>query len=253
MSSFTGESVIIPTIDELESISEVIRIICTTCPKEDIKDISIIYSKASTSLFIEELHRITEDYDDIVFNIAVQKGDKLSHALQTGVELAQGSHICFIGADMENDPNDISVMIELSKKNPEKIITGSRRLAKDGFAGYPKLKYLLNSLFQIYLRVFFNTKGSDVTYLFQSTPADILRNHKFLYPEAYVLEVALLSEINKIPTLEFPTRVSRRKQGSSHLRFKYYMEFMKATSTIFRRAMLRKEIEKRKQKNQFDK
>lgn len=230
---FTGLSVVIPTIDEIEDVKEVVSEILNSCRKEDICDIALIYAPFSERRFVELLWSIKESYPDIIFNIACQDGKGVGNAVQCGIAMSKGSHITMIGADMENDPRDLAVMIELSKKYPECIITGSRRLEKGGFSEYPKIKVLLNLAFQLVLKVLFHTKGSDVTYLFQSTPADIIKEHKFLCPEAFVLELALLAETENLPFREFPSKVCRRKHGSSHLTFRYHLGFMKAAFRIF--------------------
>lgn len=233
MNGFTGLSVIIPTIDEIEDIKEVVNIILSTCKKEDISDIALIYAPFSDKEFIGYLRSFREMYPDTVFNIACQPGKGVGDAVRYGISLSRGSHITMIGADMENDPHDIAVMAELSKKHPEHIITGSRNLKKDGFSEYPKGKTLINRAFQLVLKILFGTKGSDVTYLFQSTPAHIIKEHKFLCPDAFVLELALLAEIKKLPSIEFPSKVYRRRHGSSHLTFRYHLGFMKAMFRIF--------------------
>ncbi len=233
MNGFTGLSVVIPTIDETEDVKEVVSTILGTCKKEDICDIALIYSPLSDEEFIKQLHSLKEKYPGTVFNIACQPGKGVGDAVRYGISMSRGSHITMIGADMENDPADIALMAELSKKHPECIITGSRRLRKDGFSEYPKVKILANLAFQLVLKILFRTKGSDVTYLFQSTPAHIIKNHEFLCPEAFVLELALLAETNSLPFREFPSKVYRRRHGSSHLTFRYHIGFIKATFKIF--------------------
>ena len=233
MNGFTGLSVIIPTIDEKEDIKEVIGIILGTCEKGDISDIGLIYSPHSEKEFAEYLESFRKLYPDTVFNIACQPGKGVGDAVRHGISLSRGSHITMIGADMENDPHDIAVMARLSKEHPDHVISGSRNLAKGGFSEYPKSKIFLNLAFQLVLKILFSTKGSDVTYLFQSAPAHIIKEHKFLCPEAFVLELALLQETEGLPTIEFPSKVYRRKHGSSHLTFRYHLGFMKATFKIF--------------------
>lgn len=236
MNGFTGLSVVIPTIDEKEDIKEVVSIIINTCKKEDISDIALIYAPFSEKDFVEYLYSFPQLFPDTVFNIACQPGKGVGDAARYGISLSHGSHITMIGADMENDPNDIAVMIELSKQHPECIITGSRRLKKGGFNEYPKIKTLINLAFQLVLKILFNTEGSDVTYLFQSTPAHIIKEHRFVCPEAFVLELALLAETKRLPSVEFPSKVYRRQHGSSHLTFRYHIGFMKATCKIFFKA-----------------
>lgn len=233
VSGFTGLSVVIPTIDEIEDVREVVRVILTSCRKEDICDIALIYAPFSEKSFAEHLVSISESYPDITFNIACQKGKGVGDAVQCGIAMSKGSHITMIGADMENDPADLAVMIKMSKETPECIITGSRRLSPEGFREYPKIKTVLNLAFQLVLKVLFHTRGSDVTYLFQSTPAHIIKEHKFMCPEAFVLELALLAETERLPFREFPSKVCKRRHGSSHLTFKYHIGFMKATFRIF--------------------
>lgn len=234
MNGFTGLTVVIPTIDEAEDIKEVVNIILKTCNKNDISDISLIYAPFSDKKFVEYLHSLKDCFPDTVFNVACQPGKGVGDAARYGISLGKGSHIVMIGADMENNPNDIAVMAELSKKHPECIITGSRRLCKDGFKEYPKIKTLINLTFQFILKILFRTKGSDVTYLFQSTPVHIIEEHEFVCPEAFVLELALLAETENLPSVEFPSKVSSRRHGSSHLTFKYHLGFLKATFKILK-------------------
>lgn len=235
VNGFSGLSVVIPTIDEIEDVKEVVSVILNSCKKEDICDIALIYAPFSEKSFVEHLYTIKDTYPDIAFNICCQSGKGVGDAVQCGIKMSKGSHITMIGADMENDPADLAVMIELSKQYPDHIITGSRRLTRDGFSEYPKIKTILNLCFQLVLKILFNTKGSDVTYLFQSTPAHIIKEHEFICPEAFVLELALLAETENLPFREFPSKVCRRKHGASHLTFRYHIGFMKATFRIFLR------------------
>lgn len=232
MNGFSGLSVVIPTIDEIEDIREVVSVIISSCKKEDICDITLVYAPFSEKSFIDHLHSLVSQFPDTKINIICQKGKGVGNAVREGIELSKGSHIVMIGADMENDPSDLAVMAELSKKHPSSIITGSRKLIKDGFSEYPKSKILLNFAFQFILKVLFRTKGSDVTYLFQSTPVNIIKEHEFVCPEAFVLELALLAETERIPSVEFPSKVYRRQHGSSHLTFRYHLGFIKATFRI---------------------
>ena len=64
MSSFTGLSVIIPTVDETKALMETVKIITAICAPEDIKEILIIYSKAASSEHREAIAKLEKKYEE---------------------------------------------------------------------------------------------------------------------------------------------------------------------------------------------
>lgn len=234
MADFTGVSVVIPTIDEWEDIENVITRVLQSNEEGDVKEIILVYCEKSEKAYIDFLRQLAEKYASV--KLYHQKNRGVSAAVYESFSIAQGSHLVAIGADMENDPNDIAEMVKKAKLHPNSIITASRRLRKGDFSEYPPIKRLCNIIFQEVLHLLFKTKQSDITYLYQLTPASIMQMQNLdENRDVFVLALALLTEINNYPFEEIPSKVGIRKNGKSHNGLGYYLGFIKAVCAILRK------------------
>lgn len=220
-------------MDEPE-VEEVIRRITQVCTTEEICEFLIIYSKKSSDDYLKFLQTLNNMFEGYIVRCLTEQYPGVGGALYTGFQNASGSHVVTIASDLENDPYDVRTMIDLSKENPDHIITASRQLRKSDFGDYPKIKKLFNNGFRLFLKIFLHVHQTDPTYLFQCTPKNVFLSHNFsLNRDAFVLEMALIPETENIPFTEFPSEITMRKNGESHSSFKYYFHFLKyAVSTI---------------------
>lgn len=226
-------SVVIPTIDE-EQIRDVIDCILDTCRCEDIKEIIIVYSKKTPSEFIRYLKSLRDVFLNVRLIIEEQPDSGPGDAAFYGCSLAGGTHVVILGADMENAPGDISKMIELAKNTPDSIIKASRRLKKETFENYPKVKKIFNVAFQKLICTAFSSKQTDITYAYQLTPMKYLQKYAFMPDHgAFAIELALLPELYNIPYIEIPSSVGRRTSGKSHTDFKYYLGYLITGAKIY--------------------
>lgn len=137
---------------------------------------------------------------------------------------------------MENDPKDIAEMIAIAKRHPGAVVTASRRLRKGDFSEYPALKRACNILFQMALHVLLRTKQSDITYMFQCTPRELLYQYDFSDSvDTFILALALLPEMYDIPFYEIPSKVSTRKHGKSHLSVRYFVGFLREVLRLIKK------------------
>lgn len=230
MCTFTGLSVIIPTIDEREDIENVISVIINTCKAENLSEFIIIYSRASSDEYVEYLKKLPMIFPGTVFNIFMQKHPGLNAAIYEGYATAEGSHITAIGADGENIPTDISRMLEIVKHHPDTIVTCSRKLHKNNWKTYGLIKSFFNNVYQELFHLIFRTKQTDVTYLFQCTPSFVFQEYDFsLHIDNFIISLALLPEIYNIPLIEISTQVGKRQHGSSHASARYYWQYLIGT------------------------
>ena len=222
-------SIIIPTIDEYEDIKKVVELIYTSCDHEDIAEIKLVHSNSSTADYVAYLNTFRLLFPDVRIEVMKQSRPGVCAAICEGFYSASGDHVTAIGADLENDPRDIAVMIEMAKQHPDAVITASRKLRKGDFSDYPTLKRYCNTAFQTALHILFKTKQSDITYMFQCTPKELLYRYDFSGSEdTFILALALLPELHRdISVYEFPSRVSSRQHGESHLKTKYYLKLLK--------------------------
>jgi len=233
MSSSILTSIVIPTIDE-EQVKDVIKCIADTCVPSDIAEIVVVYSKKTTEEFKEYLKSLKELFPELLLLAEEQPLSGPGDAAFYGCCKASGTHVVILGADMENDPNDISKMIALAKTVPDTIIKASRRLKKETFENYPKIKKVFNVAFQKLICTAFSSKQTDITYAYQLTPTRYLRQYPFMPDHrAFAIELALLPELYNIPYIEIPSSVGRRTSGRSHTDFKYYMGYLITGAKIF--------------------
>lgn len=228
-------TVVIPTIDEPQ-ITDVIASILNTCDPADIAGVIAVYGRQTPPEHAAFLQSLQNRFPQISVSALLQPGFGPGDAAFAGCAAAKGTHAVILGADMENDPNDISRMIALAKTDPARIIKASRRLKKETFADYPKVKKVFNVLFQWMMRTAFSSKQTDITYAYQLTPMKYLREYDFLPDHgAFAIELALLPEIYGVPYTEIPSAVSRRASGRSHTDLKYYFGYLFTAIRIYRK------------------
>ena len=199
-----------------------------TCSHKDIAEIKLIHDDRSTEDYIFFLRSLQEDYPEMKIEVIRQKRPGIGAAVYDGFYAATGDYVTAIGADMENDPRDIAAMIAMAKLHPGAVVTASRRLRRGDFSEYPSVKRFFNIAFQTLLRLLIHTKQSDITYMFQCTPKELLYRYDFSDSvDTFILALALLPEIYDIPFYEIPSKVSMRQHGQSHLTVQYYAGFLR--------------------------
>lgn len=234
MSTFSGLSVIIPTVDETNAIVKTVEIIEKICNEKDIKEILIIHSLKSTEAHINSLKKLSESKPHLNIKVLPQPGKGLGDALFYGCRISTASHFFMIGADLENDTYELKNLLELAKKNPDTVITTSRKKRKDGLKNYSRLKHILSDMFDLLMKIFFRSRQTDITYAYQITPKKYFDEKYFGEDHsAFILELALLTDIKKLPFIEVPTGIAKRQEGISHSGVSYYMGFVKAAVKLF--------------------
>lgn len=236
MSGFTGLSIIIPTVDETRSIAETVEMLHDICEKDDITEILIVHSQSSAESHIRSLFTLADRFSDLRVKVLPQPGKGLGDALFYGCNICTGSHFLMIGADGENDPCAVKEMLELAKLHPDTIITTSRTIEKNGLREYAFYKRVLSSIFRLFIRLFFGSRQTDITYAYQITPKAVF-DPSFFQPDhsAFVLELALMADVKNLPLIEIPTRVNKRSEGISHSGIRYYFGFVKTALIILMR------------------
>ena len=157
----------------------------------------------------------------------IQSNPGLGDAIQTAFSEVTGSHIIFWPADNDMDTTAFPEMVELAKNNPEKIITVSRWLCKDGFKGYGKIRKLINFTSQKCFGLLFKSELTDFTNPTQIAPLKIYRSilwegtgFEFI-PEMIFKPLKLGYEFIEVPCKSMPRQDG--KTNGSFLKFaKYY-------------------------------
>ena len=102
-------SIIIPFIDELNSLKKTLKII--TSRNKDKKEFLIIISKRKTSYnLINKLKNLKKKYN---LKIYYQKRPFVGGAVKTGIKFSKNSHIVIMASDLETNPYDLKKMISI--------------------------------------------------------------------------------------------------------------------------------------------
>lgn len=234
---FKNLTIIIPAMDETYSLKQTVNIIMSETNREHIKQIIIVLSEKRGSPACKEVAQELQKQNDKVFYI-FQKRPFAGGALQDGFDIATGSHIVMMSADLETDPYLIPSMIEQSLLYPDKIVTVSRWIKGGGFNGYNKIKLYLNFLFQKMIAIMFFSNLTDITYAYRLIPANIIKTidwKELKHP--MFLETAIVPLRLGIKFIEISGKWKARTEGVSQNSFMANFQYFK---TAFRVRFSRK-------------
>ena len=156
-----------------------------------------------------------------------QSGYGLGNAITDGFFAVNSSHIIVWPADDDMDSAAFPRMVELSRSNPEKIVSVSRWLAKNGFDGYPRLRKVINYISQKAFAMLYKSDLTDFTNPTQIAPTSLYRSIKWsgndfeLIPEMIFKPLRLGCEFIEVPCKNIP-RTDGKTNGTFFKFAKYY-------------------------------
>ena len=172
MEKFSSVSIVIPAIDETESLKESIEIILETCDLKDLEEIFIVVCERTTPECLCVINSMIAPESEVPVRLYYQVHPGLGAALYEAMQRVMGSHVVNMAADMDTDPYVIKEMIRVAKAHPETVILASRWIKGGGFSGYGRIYKLLNYMFNKMLQILFMTKVKDLTYGYRFAPVD---------------------------------------------------------------------------------
>ena len=217
-------SIIIPMINEINSLKKTIKILNPIkCKKEYL----IIVSKKLTSKkILIELKKIKKKYSN--FFIFFQSKKFIGGAIIKGIQKSKNNHIAIMAADMETNPSDLKKMVSISKLNLNSIISGDRWIYKDSFKKYNYLKLIGNYIAQKVIKLIYRTAINDFTFAYRIYPRKILS--KFEISElrhGFALETILKPIKLGYKVINFPTKWKARTEGAPTSSIFTYYSFLK--------------------------
>lgn len=90
---------------------------------------AIFVNDGSTDSTLEKIRAI---HDDRFLLVDLRKNYGQSSALQAGIDTAGGDYIITLDGDLQNDPSDIPMMIELAEADGWDVVAGVRADRQDG-------------------------------------------------------------------------------------------------------------------------
>ena len=217
-------SILLPFLNEINSLKKTILILEKIKLK---KEYIVIYSKSLTlkdnKLELKKLKRL---YPNLIYFSQVKPF--VGGAIDLGIKKSKLNFITIMASDLETNPNELSNMVDISKKNPKAIISADRWKGKKSFSNYGVIKFLANFFFQKLIKIFFKIEILDFTFAYRIYPKNILKDIKLSeLRHGFALEL-LLKPIKKgYKVITIPAKWKKRVEGSSSITVKSYLSYLK--------------------------
>ena len=189
-------SLIIPVYNELNQIKDTIFKLKKF--KKNIKNFEVIFindfSNDGTEMLIK---KNSKKYNFIKLFNNKRKG--LGSAIELGILKSKKKYICIFMADMSDDLNDLKKYYKMINSENLDAVFGSRFSALSKTKNYPFIKYLLNRIFNNFVRLILLSKYNDFTNAFK------------IYKKKTLLKLFPIVSENFNIFLELPLKIIIRK------------------------------------------
>lgn len=225
-------SVLLPVMNEVESLNETIRIINSENSNLNMEFLIILSAKSSKES-IKNAESLRQSRPESIA-VITQIKPMLGGALIDGIENARGGKIIMMASDLETDPRTVSLLIKKSNDFPNAIIATTRWAGDNsGFLGYNPVKLVANKIFQNFIKVLFKCNLTDATFGFRLYPREALAGKTWTtYNFAFLLESMLRPLKSGVKVVEIPTMWRARTEGTSSNSWTYYFSYFKLAAQI---------------------
>jgi len=203
----TSISVIVPLLNEEESLEELHEKLFNVLKKLDVNYEIIYIDDGSTDNSLDVLKKICE-VDNKVEVISFQKNYGKSAALSTGFDKARGDYIFTIDADLQDDPEEIFKILEKLKSGYD-LISGWKKKRKD-----PLVKRFSSRFFNFVTAIISRIKIHDFNCGLKGYRKEVVKNIN-VYGELHRYIPVLAKEAGFTKIGEIPVKHHRRKYGKT--------------------------------------
>lgn len=212
-------SVIIPMYNEEESAPSTINVI-----DDALKDYGFTYeiipvNDGSTDRTLEVLNELALKYSHIrIASYPVNRGRGM--ALRAGFNMARGSYLITMDADLSYSPKYIGQMVNILKNNEADIVVASPYMTGGGLQNVPFNRGIISRMGNLLLRWIFPGNLHTYTGIFRAYRRLVIEgmllesDEKEIHLEIIARAVGLGYRIKEIPAV-----LESRKKGKSKFRF----------------------------------
>ena len=217
-------SIVIPTLNEINSISKTINIISKiNIKKEIILVISRELTTLNTKIHLKKLKKLNSE-----IKIYFQKKPFVGGAVMTGIQKSKFSHIALMASDLETNPYHLNKLVSKSMRNKNFIICGDRWLRKNSFKNYGFINLMLNMFSQKLLKLFIPLNINDLTFAYRIYPKKALKNCIIKeFRNGWSLELLICPYKKNYNFLSVATTWTARNEGDKSNAIKNYISFFK--------------------------
>jgi glycosyltransferase involved in cell wall biosynthesis len=208
---------VLPVINETFSLKETVDIVLAGKPDAEV-DFLIVTAPRTTAESRRVIAELQRDHPNIV-HTHEQTLPYLGGALREAFDVAGGEYTLLMASDLETDPHKVNDLIAEARKGYD-IVATSRWLDPANFRGYNPLKLVLNRIFQIFFRLLYRTKLTDLTFGYRIYRTEILRKIKWEELRHPFLFECLIKPLRLgYSAIEIPCPWAPRKEGESQNTF----------------------------------
>jgi len=213
-------SVIIPAKNEEGNLEKTIKDINHILLKTNIQHEIIVINDHSNDSTLEKLNFLKKNIQELkIINNTRKPGYGLT--VRLGLESYSGDIIAIMMADGSDSPKDLLEFYFKSLKN-HVCVFGTRFSDGGSTKNYPKLKYILNRIFNNLVRLIFQIKYNDITNAFKVYTKEAVEGSKPFLSNHFnlTLELPLKIIIRGYDYEIIPNSWKNRKTGISKMKIK---------------------------------
>jgi len=210
--------------------------------KNEEKNIEIILNEIENKIILDYeilfINDFSTDKTEEKVNYFKKKNNKISiinnkkkglgESIRNGIKYAKGKYLSILMCDGSDDLKDLQKYYKIIHKENLDAVFGSRFLKNSKIINYPKIKLILNRVFNYFISFLYLNKYNDYTNAFKIYKVDILKKIEPIVSESFNVFLELpLKIINRnlkyriIPINWINRKIGKSKFDFNELKSKY--------------------------------
>lgn len=186
-------SVVIPVMNEEDNVQPMVEAVTTALQGIDYEVIFV--DDGSTDATKK---RIRSFVNDRISFVELRKNYGQSTAMTAGIDFSKGRYVAMLDGDLQNDPTDIPMMLDLAIKEDWDVVAGNRANRKDGMVLRKIPSKIANALIRRWTKVYIKDYGCTLK-VFKKEIADDLgiygELHRFI-PVLAAMQGAKITQVD---------------------------------------------------------
>ena len=215
-------SVIIPARDEEQSLPETVRSIYKVFNQEGIPHEIVVVDDGSKDATWGVLESLAQQEVPTLVAVKNKGLNGLGRAITCGLDHCQGDAVVIMMADASDSPGDAAKYWHLLDDEGYECVFGSRFIKGGKVEDYPKIKFLINRIANLFVKMGFRIPLNDTTNAFKAYRRNVIQGcSPILSPHFNItVELPLKAIVRGYSYAITPISWKNRKYGVAKLKIK---------------------------------